>query len=1371
MLGTLLVNVETITGKWVTLRAMVDDGSMVSLISRQAADLVGVMTQQVFKLVTAADGKKLKPILREVNLHLQNLVKNFKAPFIVEEVGIVDRLPMTLPIYPLKMDLPKSISITLADPTFTEPRGIDILIAAGAWAMMKREGSHRVGKCFIQNTIFGHVVQGSLEPAKKLDRYTVATVLSASDHRNIKADFKRAFEYETPAVEKDDFAEIIFSEQHKRLPCGRYEVPLIWGSQQELGNSYNICFRRNRRLLEKLDKTQIQEVLNVLRKYRDSDIIRVCKDNEGTYYAPFVFVWRNTVTTPLRICLDASQKSSNGLSVNDIQLVGAKLQPDIVEQLLRFRQHRVAVIADISQMYLNIRVREEDRKYQRSILNIPESPVQEIEYNTVLFGATCAPFLAQRVIKQLAIDEKERFPLGADVLKTCAYIDDIAYSKPSNDMAKESLKELTAITATAGFHLHKIASNDAVVLDGLPPLTTLQEISSKKSSSVLGVQWQFEEADELFIEFTNKPIGKLTKRRVLSIIASIFDPLGLICPLVMPAKFLMQEIWFRDRLLKSPELDAAWNEEVADDIASRFSDWYASLTGLQEIRINRNTGFDLALEQSLYGYVDASQKGYGAVIYLRTIIENSVRFDLIISKGRVAPIMKDVSEKIQSLTIPRLELCSALLGAELIDVVKKAWNLDDSFPVAMFTDSEIVLAQISSNTIRDVFTENRLRKIRKLVNPVHWYHVQSGDNPADLITRGGSISDLLGTWKEGPAVMRDVEFRPTNKFPVSYQGNCNVIISETDAFHLMLQKFSSFKKTLRVMARVIQASQKFKDKTFKMEVLTAERLTFASNVIFRIVQAKYYQDELDSLRKGQPVTNGALATKNAFIDSKGVLRIGTRVQIEEVDYDERNPVVLPPIQKPETQENHIGYQIIHDTHHENIHGGVSSTIADIKQKFFLPGLRFGVQRFISNCQLCVRIRARHQTQMMGNLPKEVVIKNPAFWHVTLDYCGPISLKTKLRATRRSGNEDLGRMATLDKAWILLIACFTTGAYHLEVVPNLEATSFLKAFKNFTNTRGVPHSVRSDNATTFHRSSDMLAEIFEKYRASLKEGILKLQEFCGNKNIRWVSLNEFSGVDEILWNFNPPLASHFGGKHERGIRSVRDKLRKAIGLEKLLFVDLHALLKEIEGVLNSRPLLRARGVFEEGDFVLTPGHFLIGRPLNSLPRVDCPSKNVSSYDAYKTRMKIENGFWEVFHKSHLQELANRSKWYRKTKNLYEGDLVILHEDNTPPLSWRKGVITKVIKGKEGLVRVVTVQTAFGEFTRPVSKVVWIPGGVEILDERKLNSPLGGTPEVAKEKTLQPTTMTKQNADSPIRRSQRIASRKENLKLQGDLIETD
>lgn len=280
---------------------------------------------------------------------------------------------------------------------------------------------------------------------------------------------------------------------------------------------------------------------------------------------------------------------------------------------------------------------------------------------------------------------------------------------------------------------------------------------------------------------------------------------------------------------------------------------------------------------------------------------------------------------------------------------------------------------------------------------------------------------------------------------------------------------------------------------------------------------------------------------------------------------------------------------------------------------------------------------------MGELPKEVLEYALPFQVCTLDYLGPVPIKRNIRRLRSNLITDNLAKETFDKCWVLLISCYSTGGYHLEVVPDLTANAFLKAFGNFVATRGFPTKIRSDNASNFLRARDVLKEAYECYKKSLIEGDKAIREKFAVKGVEWTT--------------NPPLGSWFGGRHERGIRTVRDLLKKSIGNTRLDFSDLHAALKQVEMMLNSRPILRAIGSHDEGDFHISPSMLMIGRNLTTIPSVKFSTPNASLFHSYQKRIKIQTTFWKLFHKAHLQEIQHRVKWHETFRDLKVGDLVM------------------------------------------------------------------------------------------------------------------
>ncbi|XP_037825809.1 uncharacterized protein LOC119613826 [Lucilia sericata] len=192
------------------------------------------------------------------------------------------------------------------------------------------------------------------------------------------------------------------------------------------------------------------------------------------------------------------------------------------------------------------------------------------------------------------------------------------------------------------------------------------------------------------------------------------------------------------------------------------------------------------------------------------------------------------------------------------------------------------------------------------------------------------------------------------------------------------------------------------------------------------------------------------------------------------------------------------------------------------------------------------------------------------------------------------------------------------------------------------------------------------------------------------------------MQKIQWHFSPPAAPHFGGIWEAGVKSVKYHLKRTIGEAKLTYEEMSTLLIQIEAVLNSRPLV-ALNNDEPGQFdALTPGHFLIGRPLNACAEL-VEEANINSLNRWKLIQKLRKDFWVRWKQEYLTTLQQRNKWKFPSENLKEGTVVLIKDENTHPASWPLARITEVHSGKDGKVRVATLKLANSSLKRPISKL--------------------------------------------------------------------
>ncbi|XP_045540445.1 uncharacterized protein LOC106712787 [Papilio machaon] len=312
---------------------------------------------------------------------------------------------------------------------------------------------------------------------------------------------------------------------------------------------------------------------------------------------------------------------------------------------------------------------------------------------------------------------------------------------------------------------------------------------------------------------------------------------------------------------------------------------------------------------------------------------------------------------------------------------------------------------------------------------------------------------------------------------------------------------------------------------------------------------------------------------------------------------------------------------------------------------------------------------------MGNLPqRRVTASGYPFETVGIDYAGPI-----MSASRQ------GRGCKLVKVYIIVFVCFATKAMHIELVGDLTSNNFMSALRRFMSRRGKPKHIYSDNGTSFVGAYNEIGRFIKS---------------CNN------SLPGDLAPEGINFHFLPPHAPHFGGLWEAGVKSVKFHLKRILGNCNLTYEELNTVLVQIEAVLNSRPLTPLSA--DPSDLLpLTPGHFLIGRPITALP-TDCYERHVTgTLSRYQHLEQLRQHFWRRWSKEYISELQLRTKWRSDLNPLQEGVLVILKEDNLPPLKWRLGRVVAVHPGADGVSRVADVRTATGVVRRAFSKICPLP----------------------------------------------------------------
>lgn len=448
---------------------------------------------------------------------------------------------------------------------------------------------------------------------------------------------------------------------------------------------------------------------------------------------------------------DGSRPSSTGISFNDQQLPGPKLQADLGETLIRFRMHRFGLTADVTKMFRQVKVDSSQWNFQRILWReSKDQPIREYLITCVVWGFTSATFNAVRAMRQCAMDAADTHPLASQAVLSHFYVDDFLSGAESYNDLTLLRNQVIDMLLSGCFPLAKWTTSH-------PQLA--QEISQPADQSkqlqivsgVLGMVW-VPGSDSLHIKLSSEEdttVSRMTKRQVVSRISKLYDPSGLYAPAILEGKLIMQDLW---------RINIDWKEEVPKTIVERWKAFQADVLNLRDIHIPRWNQHSNGLKVQWHIFCDASQLAYGACIYLRvTKPDDQISSMLVSSKVRVAPI--------KSRTIPCLELLGAVTAVELWKYVSSACDLADA-PAFFWTDSMIVLHWLrrEPRTLKQ-FVANRISLIAQSASSAQWHHVPGSENPADLLSRGTSADQLAfsARWWEGPSwLLRDQGDWPTS---------------------------------------------------------------------------------------------------------------------------------------------------------------------------------------------------------------------------------------------------------------------------------------------------------------------------------------------------------------------------------------------------------------------------------------------------------------------------------------------------------------------------------------------------------------------------------------------------------------------------------
>ena len=600
-----------------------------------------------------------------------------------------------------------------------------------------------------------------------------------------------------------------------------------------------------------------------------------------------------------------------------------------------------------------------------------------------------------------------------------------------------------------------------------------------------------------------------------------------------------------------------------------------------------------------------------------------------------------------------------------------------------WTDSTIVLSWLTGNPRRfKTYVGNRISYIVDQVPPERWSHVAGTENPADCASSGLFPVQLKkhNLWWKGP---KWLQLAPSN-WPKQSNLSITTVCEERELCHLTtvqpkqpiiaFDRFSTFNRLKRVTAWIFRFISNTRTSTCTTKGpnvpphLTVSELIAAENYWISIAQYEYFLNEIELLKTNQAIPKDSGLPFRPFLDKTHLLRVGGRISNSKFSYSKMHPIILHG-------KHPVTKLIIRSEHLCLLHAGPTLLIS-LNQLFHIICLRNTARSITRQCMTCRHHLLKPQDQLLGQLPLERVTPSSVFEKVGIDYAGPFKIKY--------GHM---RKPTVVKAYICLFVCLSVKAIHLKLVSDLTTKAFIAALRRFIARHGYPSLIWSDHSLNIVGAKRELKELHDFLHSQRVQGTIS--EFCNSKNIEW--------------RYIPERAPRFGGLWESAVKSTKNHLASVVASLKLTFEEFSTILTQVEACLNSRPLTSMSTADDDGIEVLTPGHFLIGKPHAALPDPSFSYRSVSLLRRRHLRQNLVRHFWQRWCKEYLSIIDRCNKWRNPTRNVVVSDIVMLQESRTVPTKRPLGRVIVTHPGKDNLVRVVTVKTAQEIYKRPVSKV--------------------------------------------------------------------
>ena len=1076
------------------------------------------------------------------------------------------------------------------------------------------------------------------------------------------------------SVEDKKFLKIM-NEGFRKNQNGNWSAPLPFKSKRpSLPDNYEQALQRAKKLRMKFKMNPDKEkkfcaFMEKILENGHAELAPPLEGHEERWYLPIFGVF-HPKKDKIRVVFDSSAKFQ-GVSLNDVLMTGPDLTNSLIGVLLKFRREKVAVTADIEQMFFNFYVHEEDRNYLRFLWfrdNDINNELVEFRMCVHVFGNSPSPAVATFGLRKSACHQSpESCDEVCELVNRNFYVDDVLVSLPDAKSAVTLLKKTQNVLKQNGnIRLHKIRSNSSEVLSSFPCEDLSEDalcVDFTDPVRSLGLLWDIKhDAFTFQLCIEEKPF---TRRGVLSTINSIYDPLGFIAPVVLGGRLVLR---------KAMSSHVEWDEPLPRDLYVEWEGWRKSLSILQSLRVPRvYSKLQHVTRRELHTFCDASKEAIGVATYVKLYTaDGQTDHGFVMGKSKLAPHH----------TIPRLELCAAVLGVEVAEFV--AEHLDISTDACYFyTDSRVVLGYIFNETRRfHVYVANRIDRIRRATSPCQWNFVATENNPADQATRYQEAHKIAdSTWLKGPSTFQHNVQEPFSLIDPETDKELKVrtlkmeMTMRAGIGSERFARFSSWQSLVTALANINKLAARFRKGSTTKDFLAYCKE--AECFILKTIQQEFYGNEIKCLRDNQPLPrNSSVLPLSPILDGEGLLRVGGRLGRAKLPTGEKTPILVPG-------KHHIATLLVRYYHESIYHQGRHLTEGAVRRAgYWITGGKRLISSILHHCVPCRKLRGKTEHQKMSDLPAERLAPSPPFSYVGVDVFGPWTIVTR---KTRGGSAN-------SKRWAVIFSCLVTRSVHIEVIEELSSSSFINALRRFISYRGPVVEFRSDRGTNFVGATKDL----------------KIDAI----NIEDEPVNKYLLKNNTVWRFNAPHSSHMSGPWERMIgiaRRILESMFSNMPSKGLTHEVLCTLMAEVCAIMNSRPLT-AVSSDPDAPTVLSPATILtqkVGQSVEPFPPFGIKDMIKSQWRQVQF---LAEQFWTQWRERYLTTLQVRQKWTSEHPSLKIGDVVLMKDLEAPRIQWPVGVVEQCFASEDGRIRKVSVRVIRNGkpvlYTRPITELVYL-----------------------------------------------------------------